>query len=183
MKIKQLFGQFMKQVETGTVEIYNEFSLQHEFGIFLRSNIDAEKVQFERNVAYFGLNKPDFTKREIDICAYTNVAAPLLAVELKYPRSGQYPEQLFSFCKDIVFLEQLRQARFESCVFAAVVEERPFYEGRQTGIYAPFRGGPPLEGNIVKPTGKRDATLQISGSYSINWQPIADGRRYLVIET
>ncbi len=28
-------------------------------------------------------------------------------VELKFPRNGQHPEQMYSFCKDIVFAEQL----------------------------------------------------------------------------
>lgn len=172
----------MHEVESGSVEIYNEFSLQHEFGIFLRSTLQTVKVQFERNVSYFGANKSDFAKREIDICAYTNPANPLLAVELKYPRSGQYPEQLFSFCKDIVFLEQLRRTGFATCAFVAVVENRPFYEGRQYGIYAPFRGGPPLEGEVVKPTGKRDVTLRIAGSYSLEWQSLSDGKRFLIVE-
>lgn len=182
MEIQRLFAHFMRQVDEGTIEIYNEFSLQHEFGMFLRLNLQPQKVQFERNIAHFGLDKPDFAKREIDICAYIDPASPSLAVELKYPRNGQYPEQLFSFCKDIVFLEQLRRAGFENCIFAAVVEDRPFYEGRQFGIYAPFRGGSSLEGEVVKPTGKKDSRLLITGSYSIEWHRIADGKRYLVVE-
>jgi hypothetical protein len=172
----------MQMVEAEEVEIYNEFSLQHEFGLFLRSQIVGVKVQFERNIAFFGLNKADFEKREIDICAYSRIEDPLLAVELKYPRSGQYPEQLFSFCKDVVFLEQLRKSGFQQCAFVAVVEDRPFFDGRQTGIYSPFRGGPPLHGEVVKPTGAKDQTLHVSGSYSITWLSIGDRKRYLIIE-
>lgn len=172
----------MQLVEAGEVEIYNEFSLQHEFGLFLRAHFSAAKVQFERNVAFFGLDKTGFEKREIDICVYAEVDNPLLAIELKFPRNGQYPEQLFSFCKDIVFLEQLRRAGFAQCAFVAVVEDRPFYEGRKTGIYSPFRGGPPLHGEIVKPTGLRDKTLDVTGTYPISWQTVTDGKHYLVIE-
>jgi len=172
----------MQLVETKEVEIYNEFSLQHEFGLFLRSKSAGIKVQFERNIAFFGLNKAEFEKREIDICVFSDVEDPLLAVELKYPRSGQYPEQLFSFCKDMVFLEQLRESGFQKCAFVAVVEDRPFFDGRQTGIYSSFRGGPPLHGEVVKPTGAKDQTLFVSGSYPIAWTSIGDGKRYLVIE-
>lgn len=34
----------MALVEDGEVEVYNEFSLQHELGIFLRANITGYKV-------------------------------------------------------------------------------------------------------------------------------------------
>ena len=177
-----LFSQFMQRADAGEVEIYNEFSLQHEFGLFLRSALPAFKVQFERNVAFFGLDKSGFEKREIDICAYSKVEKPVLAVELKFPRNGQYPEQLFSFCKDIVFLEQLRSAGFAQCAFVAVVEHRPFYSGRQEGIYSFFRGGAPLHGEVLKPTGNKDKTLEIAGSYSIAWRSISDGKRFLILE-
>jgi hypothetical protein len=182
MDVALLFSQFMQKVDARDVEIYNEFSLQHEFGLFLRSNYPAIKIQFERNVAFFGLEKSNFEKREIDICAYSKAEKPLLAVELKFPRNGQYPEQLFSFCKDVVFLEQLRNAGFAQCAFVAVVEDRPFFAGQQAGIYSSFRGGPPLHGEVLKPTGKRDKTLNIVGSYPIVWQSISDGKRYLVLE-
>jgi hypothetical protein len=39
---------FAQAVGSGTVEIYNEFSLQHELGVYLRNNLENCKVQFER---------------------------------------------------------------------------------------------------------------------------------------
>ena len=37
MKIEQLLNSFMSLVALGGVEVYNEFSLQHELGIFLHN--------------------------------------------------------------------------------------------------------------------------------------------------
>ena len=107
--MNNLFSQFADNVRLGKIEIYNEFSLQHELGIFLRNRLSRYKIQFERNVSYFGFNKNDYVKREIDI-SVCNPDKNLLyaAIELKYPRNGQYPEQMYSFCKDISFVEQLK---------------------------------------------------------------------------
>ena len=37
MNIDMLLNEFMSLVAEGKVEVYNEFSLQHELGIFLRA--------------------------------------------------------------------------------------------------------------------------------------------------
>ena len=105
-----------------------------------------------------------------------------LAVELKYPRAGQFPEQMFSFCKDIAFLEELKVAGFSSCLFLAVVEQRPFYAGNSYGIYRYFRGGEPLHGKIGKPTGAKDEEVMIEGRYVIRWKELRDGRKYTWVE-
>lgn len=34
------------------------------------------------------------------------------AIELKYPLNGQYPEQMFSFVKDIKFMEEMKELGF-----------------------------------------------------------------------
>lgn len=68
--MKELIDSFFALVGKGKIEIYNEFRLQHEFGIFLREHIPGRKIQFERNVAYFGLNRSDFVKKEIDVCVF-----------------------------------------------------------------------------------------------------------------
>lgn len=44
MKLDELISEFMSLVEAGQVEVYNEFSLQHELGIFLRANLTGYKV-------------------------------------------------------------------------------------------------------------------------------------------
>ena len=53
LELKAIVNGFFKFAETTGVEIYNEFSLQHEMGIYLRSVLSDYKVQFERNVSFF----------------------------------------------------------------------------------------------------------------------------------
>ena len=64
--LKELIEQFFDIVESSGIEIYNEFSLQHELGIFLRNKLPGYKIQFERNVSFF-TNDTDTIKKEIDI--------------------------------------------------------------------------------------------------------------------
>ena len=183
VKPEALIGEFARRLDDGNIEIYNEFSLQHEFGIFLREKNVAELVQFERNVSYFQFPRSSFTKKEIDVTCFDTSRTKLrLAVELKYPRAGQFPEQMFSFCKDIAFLEELKVAGFSSCLFLAVVEQRPFHSGSADGIYKYFRGGEPLHGKIVKPTGAKNQEVVVEGKYIIRWRELRDGRRYTWIE-
>ena len=68
MNVEQLLNEFMELVAIGDVEVYNEFSLQHELGIFLRTKLTEYKVQFERNTKFFGISGT--VKHEIDIVIY-----------------------------------------------------------------------------------------------------------------
>jgi hypothetical protein len=175
--------QFSKLVAQGQVEIYNEFSLQHELGLYLRSTIQDAKVHFERNVSYLFTSTSHFVKKEIDISVFsTDKSKKLCALELKFPRNGQYPEQMFSFCKDIHFLEQLKQAGFEKAYFIAFADDRLFYEGNTEGIYGYFRGKKELTGSIQKPTGSRDTSIEICGSYSVSWSAVGNNLKYAIVE-
>ena len=128
--MEKLFTSFATEVGLGNIEIYNEFSLQHELGIFLRKNLKNKKVQFERNVSFFGFNKNDYIKREIDIVIFgITSSVPEVAIELKYPRNGQHPEQMFSFCKDVSFVEQLRESGFKAAYVVIFADDHLFYEG------------------------------------------------------
>ncbi len=174
---------FISSIRKGKVEVYNEFSLQHEVGIFLRQHFSAYKVQFERNIAYFEFNKNEFIKKEIDITIFSPDNRDLLyAIELKYPRNGQYPEQMFSFCKDIVFIEQLKKAGFINAAVLIIADDPLFYQGGDGGIYDYFRAGKTLTGKIQKPTGKKDSDLFIEGSYNIQWHHIIDSIKYAVVQ-
>ena len=53
MNLKIIIDDFMNIVAAGKVEIYNEFSLQHELGIFLREKLTGYKIEFERNTKFF----------------------------------------------------------------------------------------------------------------------------------
>lgn len=148
-----LVAQFVQLVAANGTEIYNEFSLQHEFGIFLQAALPKYKVQFERNVESFGQSKSNFTKCELDIAVFAGDKTDLkYAIELKYPRNGQYPEQMFSFCKDIAFAEHLKAAGFSSAGLLIFADDRPFYAGSAKGIYGFFRAGRPITERIEKPT-------------------------------
>jgi hypothetical protein len=181
--LQELLPEFVESVRVGSVEIYNEFSLQHELGIFLRVRLPEYAVRFERNVSFFFDSQSRFTKREIDISIFTPDKSRLMyALELKYPRNGQHPEQMFSFCKDIAFLEELTAAGFSKAAFVVFAEDPLFYRGSGNGIYAFFRAGRPLQGHIQKPTGSKDAEVCIRGTYQIEWKPVRGDLRYAMVE-
>ena len=152
MNIEQLLNSFMSLVASGEVEVYNEFSLQHELGIFLRAKLTGYKVQFERNTKYFGISVT--VKHEIDIVIYNELEKH--AIELKYPLNGQYTEQMFSFVKDIKFMEELKEAGFDNTYCLTLVQDKNLYSGqRRDGIYSYFRSKAPVQGTICKPTGRK----------------------------
>jgi hypothetical protein len=184
---------FFSLVAEGEIDIYNEFSVQHELGIYLRDSLSTTlagiKVQFERPVSFFGLERNRLAKKEIDISVFTSDRSVRYAIELKYPRSGQYPEQMFKACQDIRFLEQLANSSFTRCFFVMVADDSGFYEEKtvSTGIYQyfrgrDFRGRVPLRGVIVKPTGKKDLSVRLGGVYSIVWNDVNASIKYAVVE-
>jgi len=186
--MRDVIGGFIEQIKTCQIEIYNEFSLQHELGIYLRG-VRQKKIQFERNVSFFGLSKSDFIKREIDISIFSEDKSYKEAVELKFPRNGQHPEQMFSFCKDIVFLEQLLASGFDKASLLIFADDQLFYSGQTNGIYAFFRGERPdfeakskLTGIVQKPTGNNNQQLEIKGEYTVRWRPAMRYLKYALID-
>ena len=174
---------FIQKVISGEVEIYNEFSLQHELGIILRDQSNGIKVQFERNVSYFGLKNTNFIKKEIDISIFKDRKL-ICCIELKFPRNGQYPEQMYSFCKDIQFMEQVKKAGFNKTFVIIFADDDCFYKPKNSNkeIYSYFRDQKPIFGKIIKPTGTKIEKLNISGRYTIHWKGIKDSLKYTIIE-
>lgn len=178
-----LVAPFIAQVAAGSIEVYNEFSLQHELGIFLRHAFANCKVRFERNVGFFFPDKTSFVKREIDLTMVSPDNKDLIwAIELKFPRNGQHPEQMFSFCRDIAFAEQLKASGFSKAGLLIFAEDPLFWRGSTEGIYGYFRGGHPLNGIVRKPTGAKDSEINICGSYALSWEPISEALRYLAVD-
>jgi hypothetical protein len=174
---------FMDYSKSENLEIYNEFSLQHELGIFLRKQLPNYLVQFERNVRYFSNSKFPFTKKEIDISIFTEDKSQLIyAIELKYPKNGQYPETMFNICKDIAFVEELKIVGFTQTAVLTLVDDELFYAGSGGGIYDYFRKNKPLTGLINKPTGAKDSAVTIKGSYSVNWHDWVGKRKFTIVE-
>lgn len=177
MDIISLLNDFLKLIEEDKVEIYNEFSLQHELGIFLRDRLPDYKVQFERNAKFFGITGT--VKHEIDIVIYDDTYR--CAIELKFPLNGQYPEQMYSFVKDIKFMEEMKESGFDETYCFSIVEDRNFYSGEKVdGIYSFFRAGTKIKGTIDKPTGKKPEQIQLNGVYEVAWKNCGTRCYYLV---
>lgn len=184
LNLRQLVDDFFLSVHFNNIEIYNEFSLQHELGIFLRNKLPNYRIQFERNVSYF---TPDIKtiKKEIDITIFNQDKSEKYAIEFKCPLNGQYPEQMYSFVKDIKFMEELKIRGFTKTATVVLVSDRHFYEGRNNeGIYKFFREEYSVYGTIFKPTGvrKNEDYITLSGRYNFVWQDLSEGRKYYVIE-
>ncbi|MBO4699194.1 hypothetical protein J5690_06240 [bacterium] len=161
LNVKTLMVDFLtNEVAKGKVEVYNEFSLQHELGIYLRDQLKNNpdyKVQFERNTKYFGfdLKDPEYEeegkpKHEIDIAIFNADKSEKYAIELKYPRNGQYPETMYSFCKDIKFMEQCKQNGFDEtfCLTLVDVGKGRYKDAEKSGN--PFFSKPLKQNNKYK---------------------------------
>lgn len=166
---------FFRAVGRREVEIYNEFSLQHEFGIFLRTRLGngIVKIQFERPAKFFGVANR-LTKKEIDLACFQSPDTPFAAIEFKFPRAKQVPIRMFKYCQDVAFLEELvlKEQRFGCGLAVMAADNRDFYQGsrHQPGtIYSAFRDGAPLRGTIEKPTGIAELPVTLLREYKIDW--------------
>ncbi|MDQ0163964.1 hypothetical protein [Aeribacillus alveayuensis] len=182
MDLKVHIDEFMTEVSNDNIEIYNEFSIQFELAIFLRANLSKEyKIQLERNIGYFGLDKGNFLKKEMDIVVFNSDTKERHCIEIKYPINGQYPEQMFSICKDIKFLEELVDVGFSHSYCLVVVNDPLFYISKgEKGIYRLFRKEKLLKGKIQKPTGKKDITYHLKNEYKIEWKEIRGNEKYFI---
>ena len=181
--IYQNINVFMKNVLDNLIDVYNEFSLQHELGIYLRVALGRKyKIEFERNVSFFNINN-NTLKKEMDIVIYTPDFKEKYCIELKYPTNGQYPEQMYSMCKDIKFLEQLKDNGFTRCYSVNLVENSIYHSGNKSeGIYIKFRNEKRLYGIIEKPTGSNYECINLSGEYDINWITNNEIKSYFIVK-
>lgn len=190
IELEKIIRQFIEKMLSRKAKeenIYNEFSLQHELGIYLRRALPGNyKVQFERNIAdILGLDsekeKKRFVKHEIDIYIFNkNKVKERYAVELKYPTNGQTPNQLFMFCKDFSFMEQVKKAGFSKTYVLTLVNDNKkglsYYSGsgetdETNTMYERFRDGGVIHGTIKYPikNTKGYRSLEITGEYKMKW--------------
>ena len=182
--MQNYFEEFINEIRGENIQIYNEASIQYELAIFLRERLPDYFIQLERNVEFFGLDKKEFVKKEIDIVIFNKNLTEKTAVEIKYPTNGQVPEQMFSFCKDIKFLEELKEHGFVNNVFLCLAHDECFWQGNSPSpIYKFFRNNQPITGNISKPTGKGkvEIKIHINGQYMANWKSVNNSTKYLSI--
>ena len=179
---EHIIEDFVSQIAKGKTEIYNEASIQYELAIFLREVIPNYKIQLERNVSYFELNKKHFLKREIDIVLFNTTKTRKFAIEIKYPLS-EVPIQMYKFCEDIKFLEQLKESGFTDNFFLAITPQSNFWGDRgKTGtIYEKFRKEKELYGTIKNQIGDSKEEVTLKGRHKINWLTINDSTRYFVM--
>ncbi len=184
LELKKIIMCFFKHVEENNIEIYNQFSMQHELGIYLRAALPQYRVQFERNVLFFTKDNKTI-KKEIDISIFTEDKREKYAIELKCPMNGQHPEQMYSFAKDVKFMEELRDRGFAKTCCVVLVSDRPFYVGKvNTGIYRYFREEYSVYGDIYKPTGpsKNDEHISLSGRHEFAWHDLNAQSKFYIIE-
>lgn len=184
MKLKKIVEDFIKEISKDNIEIYNEFSVQFELAIFLRELVSSDyKVQLERNIEHFQLEKNQFLKKEMDIVVFDEKLNEKYCLEIKYPTNGQYPEQMFKISQDIAFIEQLVESGFNNSFLIVLAEDRPFYMKKGGAeIYEMFRVRREIKGEIIKPTGKRDKKVKIKNEYNINWKSINKDLKYFFIQ-
>tara|TARA_B110000046_G_C12914080_1_gene364134 strand:- start:148 stop:534 length:387 start_codon:yes stop_codon:yes gene_type:complete len=120
----------------------------------------------------------------------------LASIELKFPRNGQVPESMYSFVKDVKFLEGLTSSKnsintFSKGFFICLVDNSLFYQGgsKNDGIYEYFRGKEKkirICKETKKPTGKNkdieEYTIRLNKEYVGEWLPIKHEMHYLLIE-
>ncbi len=181
LMIRDLIEEFFCQVLSQDISIYNEISFQLELGIFLRKKFykkceNRYTIEFERNIKDVVPDASSNLKKEIDIILKNNKRNKYeIAIELKFPRNGQFPNQMFESCKDIKFLEQLAQKGIRKGYFLFFTELYEFYSSdgirnriRKTdGIYAYFRKGKILKNKISKPTKNKTKKVVLDYAYEI----------------
>ena len=107
------------------------------WGFFFVHNCTGPRCDLKRTSAACSAEPPDSqSEKSTD----GDKPIPHYAIELKYPRNGQHPEQMFSFCKDITFAEELVEAGSRHAAVIIFADDPLFYRGRSNGIYGYFRG-------------------------------------------
>jgi len=92
---------------------------------------------------------------------------------------------MYSFVKDLKFMEELKHLGFSRTYSLVLVSDRPFYQGDNiSSIYKFFRKEFRLYGKINKPTGekKNDENIELTGNYQFEWQSLDSNRKYYMIE-
>lgn len=189
--MQKLIESFFEKAPEDCGPIYNERSLQLELAYWLR-RVGA-RVEFERpfQILPFG-GSTCRSKENLDLFVLKDGVRT--AIELKVPLNGQQPEQLYSFCNDIAFIEGIVRHKYADRGYCLLVtNDRLFWEDSRRGslIHNLFRrGGSKLTGVIDKPTGKETdkTTVALSGCYAPadKWRAVRDtriisGAQYLLL--
>lgn len=178
MDIEVLLHEFMSS--SLPIKVYNEVSLQLELGVFLRNKLYGTPydVLFEKNVYDYIPNRSieHFVKSEIDVVIENEFTGERYAIELKFPRNGMHPEEMFEFLKDVSFMEQCKQSGIFSLTYClTLVDDHLFYEGNNNKYpYYIFRNQTIAIRaglGVERPTGKQKGVIvsTITDNYHTEW--------------
>ncbi len=186
--MKTKLDNFFTKIKLKQIDLYNEFGLQFELALYLRrlSELADFKIELERPISHFSINKSkDIPKKEIDVCVYDTKKNEKYAIEIKFPTNGQTPLQMFEFCKDISFLEKLKNNGFKSCYSLVIVNHDDSYREKKKndGVYSFFRNGVTINGDVECPTGKNKfEKINIEKQYNPKWEKLFDDYYYYLLE-
>ena len=163
---------FLSSPANGVGLVENERSLQLELGMLFRNQ--GYNVRFEASAIVPA--HPQQTKRQKrDIDLLIDDGVRTCAIELKVPLAGRVPETMYDFFADIAFIESVVQQEIADqglCIL--VTNNAQFWDGReQSGIYEPLRlSQSQLTGKYQKPTGSKESSVFIQGTYPLTWKPV-----------
>lgn len=216
--INKTINDFFTDLKNGSIKVDedfdNEFGMQFELGVRLRNALvqngfagQGYKVYFEKNIKNIcRINKwnySDTLKKEIDLLiakTSSEQLEELYAIELKFPRNGQYPEQMYEFVKDLAFIAQLKgQYNFTAGWSIVLVDDNKFCKttNRKTtnAIYTYFREDTnvgnnlkKIQGKIQKPTGKYKyqvpplINIPVGYGQTVQWESINQKLYYYTIQ-
>lgn len=120
---KKIVEEFLNESRKENMD--NEAELQLELACFIRQKHPELKVKLEKNM----FDKKKMVKKEADIVLEGDGVKSV--IELKYPKNGQVPVQMYNFVKDIKFLEQLHELGYRNNIFLAITADKKFWEGKQ----------------------------------------------------
>lgn len=183
LNLEELVRNFFTKVENENMEIYSESNMEIRLSQYLLDNVpNGFKVETQRNVDFFGIDKNDVLKRKMDIVIYNEDKSIKYEIELKYPATKNnkgYTNALTEIIKDINFTEQLREKGFTDTYFLVITDHQKIYsnigvrnnELTTDGLYSYFRAGKEITGQIEN--------YNIKGNYKINWVNCGDKKYYL----
>ena len=184
--VPEMFEDFLKYASEGVCNnlkfaslnefLYNEYSLQFEFGYYLRNQ--GFDVQFERNVSAFNLNKKDFSKKEIDL-VIKDTNGYKCAVEFKYPLAsqGETTDHMTEMLEDIKFVSALKENGFAEGFAIALTDDNKYYEQPKT-----TKGRKSLSVNKCMYEYFRRGKTYISSPKSISWKGLVGNYKYYIFE-
>ena len=165
---------------------YNECTLMCRFAAYLREQLPGYIIECGRNIGYFGLNKNDFYKRDIDIVVYKRDSEGKItekyAIEIKCPTASgkETTQKMADMLLDIAFIRQLTDiGGFDgaNCITMTNVNKFNMFNtasGRKISsqykvLYDNFREGKSM-GNFTILKGK--TTIDIDQPVQVTWTPV-----------